>query len=39
MRRDILFLVLGGVSLLLSFFGDLPVDPAWVAILLCGVPF
>ena len=38
MRRDILFLVLGGGSLLLSFFGDLPVDPAWVAILLCGVP-
>ena len=38
MKRDIAFLVLGGVSLLLSFFGTFPVDPAWLAILLCGIP-
>ena len=38
MKRDIAFLVLGGVSLLFSFFGTFPVDPAWIAILLCGVP-
>ncbi len=38
MKRDIAFLVLGGVSLLLSFFGTFPVDPAWIAILLCGIP-
>ena len=38
MKRDIAFLVLGGVSLLFSFFGTFPVDPAWLAILLCGVP-
>ena len=38
MKRDIAFLILGGVSLLLSFFGTFPVDPAWIAILLCGVP-
>ena len=39
-KKDITFLVLGGVSLLCSiFWGEsLPVDPAWVAILLCGVP-
>ena len=39
-RNDILCLLLSGLSLLLSvlvpdFF---PVDPSWVAILLCGVP-
>ena len=30
----------GGIALLISILGvlDLPVDPAWVAILLCGVP-
>ena len=38
MKRDIAFLVLGGVSLLFSFFGTFPVDPAWLAILLCGIP-
>lgn len=39
-RRDIAFLVVSGIALLISIFGglDLPVDPAWVAILLCGVP-
>ena len=38
MKRDIAFLILGGVSLLFSFFGTFPVDPAWLAILLCGIP-
>ena len=40
MRRDITFLALGGGSLLLSFFAPaaLPVNPAWLAILLCGAP-
>lgn len=39
-RRDIAFLAVSGIALLTSIFGglDLPVDPAWVAILLCGVP-
>ena len=38
MRRDITFLALGGGSLLLSFFAPaaLPVNPAWLAILLVG---
>ena len=40
MKRDITFLALGGGSLLLSFFAPaaLPVNPAWLAILLCGAP-
>ena len=38
MKRDIAFLILGCVSLLFSFFGTFPVDPAWLAILLCGIP-
>lgn len=39
-RRDIAFLAVSGIALLISIFGglDLPVDPAWGAILLCGVP-
>lgn len=39
-RRGILFLVLAGISLIFSFFfaKKLPVDPAWAAILLCGIP-
>ena len=39
-KRDILFLILGGCSLIISFFdiGHLPVNAAWVAILLCGIP-
>ena len=39
-HRDILFLILGGCSLIVSFLeiGHLPVDAAWVAILLCGIP-
>ena len=39
-KREIVFLVLGGVSLLVSLSGvvELPFDAAWVAIILCGVP-
>ncbi len=39
-KKDIIFLVLSGISLLLSIFDvlDLPFDIAWVAIILCGVP-
>lgn len=39
-RRDIAFLAVSGIALLISILGvlDLPVDQAWVAILLCGVP-
>ena len=39
-RKDIVLLILSGVALLLSIFKPfpLPFDPAWAAILLCGVP-
>lgn len=39
-RRDVLFLCLSAPALIISFFhiGNLPIDAAWVAILLCGFP-
>ncbi len=39
-RRRILLLAVSFVSVAVSFFnaGNLPVDAAWVAILLCGIP-
>ena len=39
-KKDITFLVLGGLSLIISLFDllPLPFDAAWVAIILCGVP-
>ncbi|MFV0400811.1 MAG: heavy metal translocating P-type ATPase [Oscillospiraceae bacterium] len=39
-KRTILFLCVSAVSLVVSFFdiGGLPIDAAWVAILLCGIP-
>ena len=39
-RKDIAFLVISAISLILSFAlpATLPVDPAWVAIILCGLP-
>ena len=40
-KRSVLLLVVSAVSLALSIlnvFPDSPVDPAWVAIILCGVP-
>ena len=40
MKRDIIFLVISGIALILSLFnfGEQPFDPAWIAIVLCGVP-
>lgn len=39
-KRDILFLVVSAVALIFSIFDlfSLPFDPAWVAIILCGIP-
>ena len=39
-KKDILFLILGGSSLVISIFDliPLPFDAAWIAILLCGLP-
>ena len=40
-KKDIIFLVISGISLLLSIFNVFPrmkFDIAWVAIILCGVP-
>ncbi len=40
-KKDIAFLVIGGISLICSFFDLLPwlpFDAAWAAIILCGVP-
>jgi len=38
-KKDIVFLVIAGASLLVSLFDlPLPFDAAWIAILLCGIP-
>lgn len=39
-RKDIAFLGISGTALLVSIFfpESLPVDAAWIAILLCGIP-
>ena len=38
-KRDILFLVLSGIALLVSILKvPLPFDSAWIAIVLCGIP-
>lgn len=39
-KRTMLFLVLSGASLIVSFFhiGNLKIDAAWIAIILCGIP-
>ena len=39
-KKDVIFLALGGVSLIVSLFDliPLPFDAAWIAIILCGVP-
>ena len=38
-KKDIVCLILSGISLLLSIFDvPLPLNPAWVAIVLCGAP-
>ena len=39
-KRDILFLAVSGIALLISIFDllPLPFDAAWIAIIFCGVP-
>ena len=39
-RKDIALLAVSGIALLVSIFGAdaLPFDPAWIAVILCGVP-
>ena len=39
-RRDIAFLIISGLALLASLLPHppLPFDPAWVAVVLCGLP-
>ena len=40
MKKDIVLLVISGIALVISIFDlwSLPFEPAWVAIVLCGVP-
>ena len=40
MKKDVIFLVLSGIALIMSIFDlvPLPFDAAWVAIILCGLP-
>lgn len=40
MKRDVAFLIISGIALFVSIFDfvSLPFNPAWVAILLCGIP-
>ena len=39
-KKNITFLVISGIALIISIFGllPLPFDEAWIAIILCGVP-
>ena len=43
-RKAVVLLVIGGLSLILSLansrlrFWSLPFDPAWIAVILCGIP-
>lgn len=40
-KRNLLFAMFGGISLILSLFGiqgPFSLDPAWVAVFLCGTP-
>lgn len=39
-KKDITFLAFSGIALLISIFWKeaFPVDPAWVAIIFCGIP-
>ena len=40
MKKDITFLVISALALVASFTAasSFPIDPAWVAVVLCGVP-
>ena len=39
-KKDITLLVISGIALIISIFhpATLPFDPAWIAIILCGIP-
>ncbi len=39
-KKDVTLLVISGIALIFSLMGGLglPFDPAWIAILLCGIP-
>ena len=39
-KRVVLFMILSGIALVISFFniGNLPINAAWIAIILCGLP-
>ena len=39
-KKDIVLLIISGIALLISIFdlAPLPFDPAWIAVLLCGIP-
>lgn len=37
-KKDIAFLVISGAALLLSVAVPMPVNPAWISIILCGTP-
>ena len=39
MKKDLVCLVVSAIALIAAFiWPDLPVDPAWIAIVLCGLP-
>lgn len=40
MKRDIVFLIISAVALLISILElfPLPFDPAWISVILCGIP-
>ena len=39
-KKDVVFLILSGIGLLISIFNlvPLPFDAAWISIILCGIP-
>ena len=39
-RKDVASIILSAIALLCSFLvpDDMPIDPAWIAIILCGLP-
>ena len=39
-KKEIVFLILSGIALIISMFDllPLPFDAAWIAIILCGIP-
>jgi len=39
-KRDVVFLIVSSIALLTSLLVpfDWPIDPAWIAVVLCGFP-